>query len=326
MMSKIIKILVGTIVLGSIIVMSINGYSVIDSPIVNAMAKVKHNNQLDTIKMNKLTEEEARVIIHKGTEMPFTGKLLNEKRKGTFCCRQCGTPLYRSEDKFDSGCGWPSFDDEIPGAVNRSLDADGRRIEITCAKCGGHLGHVFEGEQLTAKNTRHCVNSLSMIFRPDTNKAYFAAGCFWGVQYYLGKIDGVLSSKVGYMGGHTESPTYHEVCDGNTGYLETVEVTYDPNKVSYEELVKAFFEIHDFTQTNGQGPDIGEQYLSAVFVQSPKEEAVVKNIMNTLEERHYKVATTIRHENNFYPAEDYHQDYYDKKGSTPYCHIRRKIF
>lgn len=279
---------------------------------------------------NNLTPEEQYVILQKGTERPYTGKLLNVKEKGTFVCKQCGAPLYRSESKFDSGCGWPNFDDEIAGAVHHSLDADGIRTEITCAKCGAHLGHVFQGEGFTAKNTRHCVNSISMKFIPDNPdafpKAWFASGCFWGTEYYFNKAKGVMETTVGFMGGHLEHPSYKQVCTGETGHLETTEVAYDPHQTSYEELVKLFFETHDFTQVNGQGPDIGPQYLSAIFYANAEQKAIAEKYIRILTEKGYKVATSLRPASVFWKAEDYHQDYYDHKGTTPYCHFYRKIF
>jgi len=281
----------------------------------------------EPMKYNKLTPAEKKVIIQKGTERPYSGELLNNKEKGTYTCKRCDAPLYKSDDKFDSHCGWPSFDDEIPGAIKRQVDADGRRTEILCANCGAHLGHVFTGEKLTDKNTRHCVNSISMNFVPDTRKAaYFAAGCFWGVEHYFKEAPGVISTDVGYMGGHTKNPSYQDVCYAETGHAETVEVIYNSEKTSYEALVKLFFEIHDFSQVDRQGPDIGEQYRSAIFYTDKEQKNIARKIKEQLQQKEYKVATEIEKVHKFWTGEEFHQDYYDKTGKAPYCHFRRKIF
>ncbi|AEM22752.1 bifunctional methionine sulfoxide reductase [Brachyspira intermedia PWS/A] len=167
-------------------------------------------------------------------------------------------------------------------------------------------------------------NSTAM---PENVKyAYFSSGCFWGTEYWFEKSKGVLSVVSGYAGGHKVNPTYQEVCTGLTGHLETVRVAYDPEKTTYEELVKLFFETHDFTQKNGQGPDIGSQYLSAIFYQNDEEKEIAEKYVKMLREKNYDVATTIRPYKNFYEAEDYHQNYYAKKGSMPYCHFYTKIF
>jgi peptide methionine sulfoxide reductase msrA/msrB len=285
------------------------------------------------MEFNELTFEEERVILHKGTERPYTGKYLNNKADGTYTCKRCDAPLYHSEDKFDSHCGWPSFDDEIEGAVKRVPDADGRRTEIICANCGGHLGHVFEGEGFTPKDTRHCVNSVSLNFVPEeteqekkTERAIFAGGCFWGVEYYMEKHPGVISATSGYTGGRTENPTYEEVCSKRSGHIEAVEIVYDPAVTSFEEVAKLFFEIHDPTQVDRQGPDIGEQYRSEVFYLDKEQKKITEDLIRQLEEKGYKVATKVSPAQKFWVAENYHQDYYDKKGSLPYCHGYTKRF
>jgi peptide methionine sulfoxide reductase msrA/msrB len=280
---------------------------------------------------NPLTPEEERVIVHKGTERPFTGEYEQHWEKGTYICRRCEAPLYKSESKFDAGCGWPSFDDEIPGAVKRVPDADGRRTEILCNRCGAHLGHVFEGERFTAKDTRHCVNSVSMKFVPaekkvETGTAYFAGGCFWGTEHLFKQAPGVVTTRAGYMGGRTANPTYEQVCGGATGHAETVEVIYDPSVTTYEQLARLFFEIHDPTQVNRQGPDVGDQYRSIIFYADDEQKRVAEKLIDELRQKGYDVATQVLPAKEFWPAEEYHQGYYQKTGKQPYCHVRTRRF
>jgi len=279
-----------------------------------------------------LTKEESYVINSKGTEAPFTGKFTKLKESGTYTCKKCGSALYYSNDKFESNCGWPSFDDEIEGAVNRFQDADGRRTEIVCASCGAHLGHVFTGERFTSKNTRHCVNSVSLDFVPAQieagryGSAIFAGGCFWGVEYFLQKTPGVISVTSGYTGGEVKNPTYKEVCTGNTGHAEAVKIIYDPEKTSYEMLLKLFLEIHDPTQVGRQGPDIGDQYRSEIFYLNEDQQKIAERNLNVLKDKGLKIATGLTKASEFYPAEGYHQDYYFKNGKVPYCHGYTKRF
>jgi peptide methionine sulfoxide reductase msrA/msrB len=271
------------------------------------------------------------IVQNKGTEPPFSGEFENFDGAGTYLCRLCGLALFRSATKFHSGCGWPSFDEEIPNAVKRETDKDGKRIEILCARCDAHLGHVFTGEMFTAKDTRHCVNSLSLDFIHDktvldTSEAIFAAGCFWGVEYYFKQLKGVLKTEVGYCGGVKENPTYEEVCHGRTGHFEAIRVIFDPKQISYEKLAQFFFEIHNPEQTDGQGPDKGDQYLSVAFYYDKEQQQSALELIKTLENKGLDIATQVLPVSIFWRAEDYHQDYYAKTGKMPYCHRHVPIF
>lgn len=286
----------------------------------------------EKLPLNDLSKLESRVIIDKGTETPFTGKYDKYFEKGTYICKKCGAALFSSSSKFKSDCGWPSFDDEIKGAIKRYPDPDGMRTEIECANCGAHLGHVFMGEGFTTKNVRNCVNSVSLEFVPaqlSTGRygtAIFAGGCFWGVEYYLQKAPGVISVTSGYTGGHVKNPTYQQVCTGTTGHAEAIKIVYDPDKTSYDKLVKLFLEIHDPTQIGGQGPDIGDQYRSEIFYLNDEQKKIAENDISILKQKGLKVVTAVTKASDFYEAEKYHQDYYFKNGKTPYCHAYTQRF
>ncbi len=284
----------------------------------------------------RLTPLQYEVTCNEATEPPFKNAYWDHKEAGIYVDVISGEALFSSKDKYDSGSGWPSFTKPIEEAqieykADHQLGV--QRTEVRSKSGQAHLGHVFQGEGFTPKDTRHCVNSISLELvkkeydtKNSLSYAYFAGGCFWGVEYYLEKLKGVKEVISGFMGGHTKNPTYYDVVYSKTGHLEAVEVVYDKSEISYEELAKVFFEIHDPTQANGQGPDIGEQYISGVFVSNEEEKKIILGLISKLETNGYKIATKIFDKKEFYKAEEYHQDYYDKKGSIPYCHGYTKRF
>lgn len=276
-------------------------------------------------KTASLTPLEQQIIVNKATEHPHTGKYNTLTQRGTYLCRRCGIALFRASSQFSSGCGWPSFDDELPKAIKRVPDLDGLRTEIQCMRCEAHLGHVFHGEYLTTKNLRHCVNSASLDFVfddevLDTEEAIVAGGCFWGVEHLLGQLPGVLLVESGYSGGHVVNPSYEQICQGNTGHYEAVRVVFDKHRIDYHQVLKRFFEIHDPTQKEGQGPDLGQQYQSAVFYYNEGQKQEAQGLIQCLIKKNYAVITRLLGVQTFWPAEEYHQAYYSKHRKTPYCH------
>ncbi len=275
------------------------------------------NNFMTVDYFSGLTPEEKNILKDKGTEAPFSGEYNDFFEAGVFVCRACKTPLYESSTKFNSGCGWPSFDDEIKGAITKRKDLSGgrERTEICCAKCGGHLGHIFHGEQITEKDTRHCVNSLSIQFNSYENlqKATFGAGCFWTVEKIFNATKGVYLSSVGYMGGNTENPTYKEVCDGKTNHAEVVHIYFNPDLISYEKLLQIFWENHNPTSLNKQGVDEGTQYRSVIFYHSKGQKILAENSVKLQQPKWKKqIVTQILPAKIFYRAEEYHQNYLNK--------------
>ncbi len=294
----------------------------------------------DALWQRLLSPEQYRIARGKGTERAFCGAFHDHKQSGLYVCICCGLPLYHARSKFDSGTGWPSFFEPV-AAENVAEQPDHShgmvRVEILCARCDAHLGHVFDdGPPPTGR--RHCLNSESLAFIPDDltvdpqqpgrklELATFGMGCFWGVESLFRSVPGVVEAESGYSGGTVPWPSYEDVCSHATGHAEVVLVRFDPTQVTYEQLLDVFWQNHDPTQLNRQGPDVGDQYRSAIFCHSPAQ----KQAAEASKKRHEEaktfprpIVTQIADAAPFYRAEEYHQRYFEKHPEAG-CHIIRR--
>jgi peptide methionine sulfoxide reductase msrA/msrB len=287
----------------------------------------------------QLTPKQYEIVRNKGTEQPYCGTLLDNKKEGVYACVCCRLPLFSSDAKFQSESGWPSFFQPIAKEnIVRQVDDnhDMQRVEIHCARCDGHLGHLFEdGPKPTG--LRFCLNSESLAFTATEDlkqladpaaanarplaTAVFAGGCFWCTEAIFEQLGGVSEVSSGYAGGDPKRANYEAVCSGDTGHAEAIRITYDPSKLSYEKLLEVFFATHDPTQLNGQGPDTGTQYRSAVFyADDAQKQAAEKYIAQLTEKKTYAkpIVTALEPFKEFFPAEEHHQDFVRRNPDNPY--------
>lgn len=308
---------------------------------------------------DKLNPMQYHVTQQCGTEPPFQNEYWNNHADGIYVDIVSGEPLFSSKDKFDSGTGWPSFTKPIKGEVvaEKSDASHGmRRVEVRSKSADSHLGHVFP-DGPGPQGLRYCINSASLRFIPvdqleaqgygeyvalfndnapagssdkasaaSEEVAVLAGGCFWGVEELIRKLPGVTATEVGYTGGAVPNPTYEIMTTGSTGHAEAVRVVFDPRKLSYADLLRYFFRLHDPTTLNRQGNDRGTQYRSVIFYNSPKQKKTAEEVVrevNASGKWGAPVVTQVVEASTWYPAEDYHQDYLQKHPNGYTCHYLR---
>ena len=272
---------------------------------------------------SQLTPEQFHVTRQHGTERPFSSGMCELFEPGKYACVCCGALLFDAGEKFDSGTGWPSFTQ--PAQENAiSYHGDNMmgmtRIETLCNTCGAHLGHVFP-DGPSPSGLRYCMNAVALKRIEETDAvATFGGGCYWCTEAVFRGVKGVSAVRSGFSDGEVANPTYKEVCTGETGYAEVVQINYDPKVVSYEELLRIHMGTHDPTTLNAQGADIGTQYRSTILYRSDRERQIAENLLEEISDTFESdIVTVVTNFDRFYPAPEDHDDYYNRNPNQGYC-------
>lgn len=270
-----------------------------------------------------LTPEQFTITRLKGTERAHSSELCSYFEPGKYACVCCNTELFDAQEKFESGTGWPSFTQPIKEnavAYHKDVSYGMQRIEALCNTCDAHLGHVFQDGPMPS-GLRYCMNAISLKkIETSEKKIDFGGGCFWCTEAIFQQLKGVIKVESGYSGGTVVNPTYREVCSGSTGHAEMIEITYKPEEISFEDLLRIHLSTHNPTTVDRQGADRGSQYRSVIFYRSEEEKQVSMKIIDEVQEAYPDmIVTQLQMFEHFYKAEDYHQDYYNRNEGGGYC-------